>query len=439
MSQAAYMETVWQDIVYALRTMRNNLAFTATALAALAIGIGANSAIFSVVNAVLLRPLTYPDAGRIVLFLLTTPGGPSYGGSATKFNAWRQQTQVLQDVSAYEYNGAQLNLTGGALPEQIHGIRVSAGYFRLFGAPVAQGHTFTSDEDRPSGGHVVILSHGLWRRRFGGDPRMTGKAIFLSGAPYTVVGILGPGFNTELDSPPDVWLPFQIDPNSSDHAQYFNVVARLKPGVSLGMANAQLQLAADEFRRKFPNIMGPRDSFGVQQFQDALVSDVRSSLLVLAGAVSFVLLIACANVANLLLVRGAGRKREIAIRAAIGAARGRIVRQLLIESTVLSSTGGALGLVLGLVGVRALLAVNPGNIPRLGAHPSAIALDWRLLAFTIGVSLLTGVAFGLAPALDVSRADVIAALKEGGGRSGTGLRQNKARGLLVIGEIAPRS
>src|SRR5580658_2911687 len=171
MSQAAYLETIWQDIVYALRTLRKNAAFTATAMAALAIGIGATIAIFSVVNAVLLRPLTYPDAGRIVLFLLTSPAGPAYGGSATRFNVWRRQTSVFQDVSAYEYNGAQLNLTGGAFPEQIHAIRVSADYFRLFGAPLVQGRTFTAGEDRPGGGHVAILSYGLWQRRFGGDPR----------------------------------------------------------------------------------------------------------------------------------------------------------------------------------------------------------------------------------------------------------------------------
>ena len=435
MNRAVFLETIWRDIVYALRTMRKNPAFTATALAALAIGIGANSAIFSVVDSVLLKPLGYPEADRIVLFFLTSPAGPAYGGSATKFNVWRRQT-AFQNVSAYEYNGAQFNLTDGAFPEQVHGIRVSADYFRLFGAPVVAGRTFRSDEDRPGGGHVVILSYGLWQRRFGVDPQMIGKTMSLSGTSYTVVGILGSGFQTELDSPPDIWLPFQIDPNSIDHAQYFNVVARLKPGVSLGMANAQLQIATNEFRGKFPNIMGPRDGFAVQPFQDAIVSDVRSSLLVLTGAVSFVLLIACANVANLLLVRATGRKREVAIRAAIGAARGRIIRQLLIESTVLSAAGGALGLVLGLVGVRELLAMNPGDIPRIGTHGSAITMDWRILAFTIGVSLLTGILFGLVPALDVSRSDVTVALKEGSGRSGTGFRQNKTRALLVIGEVA---
>ena len=410
--------------------MRKAPGFTATALAALALGIGATTAIFSVVNAVLLKPLTFPDPDRIVFFFLTSPTGPTYGGSATRFNIWREQTQVLQDVSAYEYAGTNLNLTGEAFPEQVHTIRVSADYFRLFGAPLIQGRSFTSDEDRPNGGHAAVLSYGLWQRHFGGDPNMVGRTISLSGVPYVVVGIVGAGFNTELDTPPEIWLPFQIDPASADHAQYFTVVARLKPGATLAMANAHLQLAADEFRRKFPNMMGPRDGYSVQPLPEAIVSEVRSSLLILAGAVSFVLLIACANVANLLLVRATGRRREIAIRTAVGASRGRIIRQLLTESVVLSSIGGALGLALGLVGVRALLAISPVNIPRIGEHGAAIALDWRIVAFTILVSLVTGIVFGLIPALEVSRADLSVPLKAGFRGSKT------SRSLLVIGEVA---
>jgi putative ABC transport system permease protein len=429
------MEAFLKDLKHSLRMFRQSPGFTIAAVAALALGIGANTAIFSVVNTVLLKPLTYPDPDRIVQFVLTSPGGSGPGASVTKFNIWRQQTRAFQDISAYDFGGPGLNLTGGAYPEQIQGIHVTADYFRLFGAPIALGRTFTADEDRPGGGHVVVLSSGLWKRRFGGDPNMVGKTISLGGDPYTVVGIVGPSFVT--DPIADVWIPFQFDPNSTDQAHYFIAAARLKPGVTLDMAKAELQLAADQFRRKYPGTgaMGPKDGFSVQPLQDAIVSDVRSSLWVLVGAVSFVLLIACANVANLLLVRATGRKREIAIRAALGAGRRRIIRQLLTETVALFVAGGALGLVLGLIGVRALLAINPGDIPRIGEHGSAVTLDWRVLGFTVLVSLLTGVLFGLIPAFDASRADLSSTLKETSGRSGTGFRQNKARSLLVISEM----
>ncbi|MGA2135222.1 MAG: ABC transporter permease [Bryobacteraceae bacterium] len=420
----------------ALRYLRKSPAFTAAALAALAIGIGANTAIFSVINAVLLRPLAYPAADRIMLFYQTTPGGPSYGSSAARFNLLRRQTSIFQDVSAYEYSPSNLNLTSGAFPEQIHAIRVSADYFHLFGAPFIQGRAFTQDEDLPNGAPVAIVSYSLWLRRFDADPHIVGKTMSLSGVPYTIFGVLARSFNTELDTPPDVFLPFQIDPASRDHAQYFNVVARLQPGVSLAAANAQLPPASAEFRRQFPKIMGPRDGFAVQPFPEALVADVRPSLLILAAAVGFVLLIACANVANLLLARAAGRTREIAIRAAIGAGRARIIRQLLAESAVLSLAGGALGLFLGLAGVQGLLALDPGNIPRLGPHNAAVSLDWRVLLFAAAVSLITGLLFGLIPALDASRVDLTTALNRGDGRSGPSRRQTRTRALLVVSEIA---
>ena len=430
------LETLIQDVRYAIRSLCKTPVFTLTAVAALAIGIGANTAIFSVVDNVLLKPLTYPDSGRIVLFFLTTPEGPSWGGSAAKFNVWRRQTAVFQDVSAYEYRGSNLNLTSGSIPEQIHSIRVTADYFRLFGARMLQGRPFTADEDRPNGGHVAVISYALWQRQFGGDPQMTGKTISLNNTPYEVVGILAPAFDTELDSPPDVFLPFQIDLNSADHAQYFNVVGRLKPGVTTAAANAQLQRASNDFRQRFPNIMGARDGFGIVPFQDAIVSGARSPLGILTGAVIFVLLIACANVANLLLVRATGRKREIAVRSAMGAGRVRIIRQLLTESIVLSVAGGAFGLLLGFVSVRALLAMNPGDIPRIGQHGAAVTMDWRVLVFTVVVSLATGILFGLIPALDVSREDLSVTLKEGSGRSGASHRQNRTRSLLVISELA---
>jgi putative ABC transport system permease protein len=430
------MRTFWQDLRYALRMLRKSPGFTISAIAALALGIGANTAIFSVVNTVLLKPLPFPDSDRIVMFLLTSPQGSGPGASATKFNLWREKTGVFQDVSAYRFGF--VNLTGTANPEQLRSGLVSADFFRLFGAPVARGRTFTAAEDRPNGGHVVVLSDGLWKRHFGDDPQIIGKTISLGGDPYEVIGVLGPSFDSEkFDPVPDVWLPFQIDPNSTDQAHYFVSAGRLKPGITVDMANAQLQLAADEFRRKFPGsvVLGPKDSFAVKPLQEVTVNEVRRSLWILVGAVGFVLLIACANVANLLLVRATGRRREITIRVALGAGRGQIIRQLLTESVMLAMAGGAMGLILGMVGIRALLAVNPGNIPRIGQHGSLIILDWRVVVFTIFVSVITGVLFGLIPAFQISRVDLTTNLKEGSGHSGAGSRQTKAISALVVSEM----
>jgi putative ABC transport system permease protein len=421
------------DLKYSLRMLIANPAFTVTAIAALALGIGANTAIFTVVNAVLLKPLNYPDPGRIVQFLNTSPEGSGPGASPTNFNTWKSLTGVFEDVTAYDFGGPGFNLTG-PVPEQIHGIHVSRDYFRLFGAPVMLGRTFTSQEDSPHGGDVVVISYGLWQSKFGGNPKIVGTSISLSGEPYTILGVIGKSFTT--DPRADIWVPFQIDPNSTNQGHYFLVAGRLRPGVTLAQANAQLKIAADQFRRRYPGMIGPHDSFGVEPLRDSVVAGARKSLLVLLGAVGFVLLIACANVANLLLVRATGRRREFAIRAAMGAGRIRIVRQLLTESMVLSVVGGVLGLVLGYAGVRALLAVSPAGLPRIGQHGAAVGVDWRVLLFTMGVSLLTGILFGLAPALGASRPDLNTTLKDSSSRSGTGFRQSKARSLLVISEVS---
>jgi len=429
------METFLQDLKYSLRLFRQSPGFTLAAVAALALGIGTNTAIFSVVNSVLLKPAPFPDPDRLVLFMNTSPQGSGPGASPAKFNHWRQQSSVVQDVASFR-NGV-VNLTGNAFPEQLRSEQVSADYFRLFGASVIRGRTFTPQEDLPHGERVVLLSHGLWTRRFASDPQIIGKTISLAGDPFTVIGIIAPDFDFRDFGPaPDVWVPFQLDPNSHDQGHYFTSAGRLKPGVSLAQAKSQLVVSAAEFRRNYPASLQANQGFSVEPVREAMVGNVRSSLLVLVGAVSFVLLIACANVANLLLARAIGRRREIAIRAAIGAGRARIIRQLLTESVLLSFGGAAVGSLLGVAGIRALLTVNTANLPRVGLAGSLVVVDWRILAFTVLIAVGTGLLFGLIPALEASRPDLNATLKESGGRSGTGLRQNKARTLLVVSEIA---
>jgi len=424
-------ESLWQDARFGLRQLRRNPGFTLAAVAALAMGIGANTAIFSVVNAVLLKPLSYPDADRMVLFLRASTLLASNLVNVREFHIYQRQTSVFQDIAAYDIAGPGFNLTGDR-PEQLHGIHVTEPYFRLYGAPVSLGRVFTPQDDSPNGGNVVILSYGLWQRRFGGDPSVVGRSLQLGNEPHTIIGVLGKDFLS--DPAADIWLPFQFDPASNDPNHFFRVTARLKPGITLTQANAQLQLATAQYHRDYPQA-DPKQQFAVGMLRDSVIGDARNSLLLMLGAVSLVLLIACANVANLLLVRATGRSREFAIRAALGARRGRIVRQLLVESLLLSVSGGVLGLVLGFAGVRALLALSPAGLPRIGQDGSAITMDLRVLFFTLAVSLLTGILFGLFPALSASRIDLNSTLKESS-RSGAGFRQGKARSLLVISEVS---
>ncbi|HWA93031.1 MAG TPA: ABC transporter permease [Terracidiphilus sp.] len=426
------LELWWQDVRFGLRQLRKNPGFTLSAVAALALGIGANTAIFSVVNTVLLKPLGYPHPDRMVKFLAPSEEIANDLHNIPEFHFFQQQTNLFKEVVAFDNVGPGFNLTGGSHPEQVNGIHVTEGYFRMYGAPMALGRTFTPQEDLPHGGKVVVLSYGLWQRRFSGDKNIVGKSISLGNQPYTVVGVTGKDFVGDVRA--DIWLPFQFAPDSTDMNVCYFVTGLLQPGVSVLQANAALAVATPEFLREYPNAWIPR--FRVGPLFDSIIGDARNSLLLMLGAVGLVLLIACANVANLLLVRATIRKREFAIRSALGAGRMRIMRQLLTESLMLSLAGGVFGMMLGFVGMRALLAVSPAGLPRIGEHGSAVGIDWRVLGFTLAVSLLTGILFGVFPAFSASRSDLNSALKQSDNRSGTGFRQGAARSFLVVSEIS---
>jgi putative ABC transport system permease protein len=425
------METLVQDVRYGVRTLLKNPGFTVVAIIALALGIGANSAIFSVVNAVLLRPLAFDKPEQLVMVWekRMALGRVRNVASAPDFVDWKAQNTVFEDMAAYSNNG--FNLTGNDEPERIQGVAVSPGFFSILGVQPKVGRAFLTDEDQPGSEPTVIISNGLWQRRFASDPGIVGKSISLNDRTRTVVGVMPADFifpNGDIE----IWVPLVFSPNdlTGRGSHFLNVIARLKPGVTINQARDEMETIAAHLEQQYQVNTG----HGVNIFPlyEEVVGNIRPALLVLLGAVGFVLLIACANVANLLLARAAVRQKEIAIRTALGAARGRIIRQLLTESMLLSLTGGTLGVLLALWGLDLLLAVSADSIPRV----KEIRLDLWVLGFTFLVSLATGLIFGIVPALQASKPDLNETLKEGGRGASAGLRRNMVRSTLVVSEVA---
>ena len=431
------METLLADVRHSFRILIKSPGFTIVAVLALALGIGANTAIFSVIDRVLLAPLPFPDSERIMRVQRKFPNGNGSSVSIPKFMAWRKSRR-FQSMAAYDFGSVSLNLGTSDRPNPINGMHVTANFFNVFGVTPLLGRTFSPEEDLPNAGKFAVLTFNMWKNRLGGDQDIVGKTITLSGEQYVVVGVMPEAYQS--DPPTDLYLPGQFDPNSTNQGHIYYVAGRLRPDASIASAQAELAVIADQFRAAHSDIMDKSESVDVVPLRVAIGGEVRLALLILAGAVAFVLLIACGNVASLLLARAAGRQRDIAIRTAVGASRGRIIRQLLTESMLLGLAGGIAGLIVGSIGVRMLLALSPGNIPRINAPEHSLGglmlLDWRILVFLFGISLATGLLFGLFPALRVSRFDVNAVLKESSGRSGTGFKHSRVRGLLVISEIA---
>ncbi|HEX8144775.1 MAG TPA: ABC transporter permease [Pyrinomonadaceae bacterium] len=437
------MGTLWQDVQYGFRMLMKRPGFTLVALLALALGIGANTAIFSVVNAVLLRPLPFDEPERLVMVWGSAPqlGFDLLPATAAEAVNWREQNQVFEQVAAFR--SWAWNMTGSTGPEQVWGARVSASLFPALGVKPLLGRTFLPEEDRVGGAKVIVMGHGLWQRSFGSDPSIIGKAVTLNNQSYTVVGVMPPGFKfpggenmlsgLQFSPKTELWEPMAFTDEELANRGTHNlaVIARLRPGATIAHARSEMTSIAAHLAEQYPKYS---KGIGVKlvPLHEQVVGDVRPALLILLGTVGFVLLIACANVANLLLARAASRQKEIAIRTALGASRLRVIRQLLTESVLLALVGGAAGMLLALWGIDALGALIPENIPRA----NEIGVDAGMLGFTLIISLLTGLVFGLAPALQASRTDINESLKEGGRGASTGLRRNRFRSLLVVSEIA---
>jgi putative ABC transport system permease protein len=426
---------LWQDLRYAVRVLFKSKALTAVALVTLALGIGVNSAIFSVVNAIVLRPLPYPESERLMVIWgnLHKSGLEKTEISALEFRDFQQQCQAFEQIAAYSSQG--LNLTGVDQPERLRGAAISWNLFSTLGVQPRAGRAFTAEEDRFGNDNRVILSHSLWQRRFGGDSGVLNRTIQLDGRTVSIVGVMPADFHFP-DKDTEAWIPLAFSPDLLEEnnrgSHFLNVVARLKPGVTPVQAQADLNTVTERLTREHTSTYRIGFSTNILTLHEELVGNLRRAMLVLLGAVGLVLLIACANVAHLRLASATSRYREFAIRAALGAKRSRIVRQFLTESVLLSFVGGAAGFLLAIWVVRALVVLMPKDTPRL----EEIKLDYRVVLFTLGTSLLTGIIFGLAPALQAAKTNLNDVLKEAGrGGSDTGKRL-RLRNLLVVSEFA---
>lgn len=426
------MNLLWKDLKYAVRMLAKTPAFTAVALVTLTLAIGANTAIFSIVNGMLIQPLPFPDQEELVQLMRGfKEGGLSGSTSIPKFAYWQENTRDLFDgVAAFDNLGSGFNMAGDGTPERIRGSRVTHEFFGVFGAKPAVGRGFRPEEDRPGAAKVIVLSHGLWTRRFAADRTIVGRTLQLNGEAYTVVGVAPQGFKYPATA--ELWTPFQMDRTSQDRGHYFEVVGRLKDGVSFDQAKATAAVVGKQFMTSHTDFGSPDETLSLVTLRDRLYGRLRPVLLILLGAVAFVLLIACVNLANLQLARATARQREVAIRTILGARSSQIVRQLLTESLLLSVIGGLLGLAVGSWILKPLIALSPPDIERL----TPIGIDLPVLGFTFALALLAGLLFGLVPAAQAARVDLNEPLKEGSTRSTGGARGNLMRRILVVGQVA---